>query len=180
MNLLVHRDAFAKIKGFNAELETAEDVDLCYRLGQHGTILYVPAMEAIHWGEARDLRSFWRKEVWRGMGNLRGVVSHGLRWDEIPSIGYPLYVLCCAILFSLSCILDLWNGQFISIPLDFFLLVLPAMLLAVNVSRRTKRLGMLLQLFLVYLVYGLARAYAIVKAGVSWRRCRVSQVTSEV
>ena len=83
MNLIVRRDTFLAIGGFNERLQTAEDVDLGYRLGQRGTILCNPAMDAVHWGEARDLKIFWRKEVWRGLGNLGGVRSHGLRWDEV-------------------------------------------------------------------------------------------------
>jgi len=170
MNLLVRRDAFVRIRGFDEQLETAEDVDLCYRFGKYGTILCDPAMEAIHWGEARNLRAFLRKEIWRGMGNLNGVLLHGLRWDELPSIGYPLYVLGCALLLSLSCMVNLWNARFTSIPRNFLLLALPALVLAINTSRRTKRLGMVPQLFLLYLLYGLARAYSIVKAGISWRK----------
>ena len=49
MNLIVRRADFQKISGFNERLETAEDVDLCYRLGQRGMILRNPAMKAVHW-----------------------------------------------------------------------------------------------------------------------------------
>lgn len=49
-NLMVHRKAFLDLGGFNESLITAEDVDLCYRLGQHGVILYNTAMRATHWG----------------------------------------------------------------------------------------------------------------------------------
>ena len=44
MNLLVRRNAFLSIGGFNEGLETADDVDLCYRLAWYGTILSVLAM----------------------------------------------------------------------------------------------------------------------------------------
>ena len=89
MNLLVRCDTFLAVSGFNEHLETAEDVDLCYRLGQYGAILCNRAMEATHWGEARDVCTFWRKEVWRGLGNWQGVLSHGWRWDEFPSLSIP-------------------------------------------------------------------------------------------
>lgn len=164
MNLIVRRNTFVKIKGFNEELETAEDVDLCYRLGQHGTILNVPAMQAIHWGEARDLRSFWRKEVWRGMGNLRGIFSHGFRWDEFPSVAYPFYIWCCAILAVAGVFIDLWYRQFMLAPLSFISLGLPALLLGMNTAHCAKQSASILKLFLLYLVYGFARAYALVKS----------------
>jgi hypothetical protein len=56
----------------------------------------------VHWGEARNLLGFWRKEVWRGTSNLKGVIGHGLSLDELPSLGYPLYVL-----FVLGCFLSI-------------------------------------------------------------------------
>jgi glycosyltransferase involved in cell wall biosynthesis len=163
MNLIVRRKDFLAISGFNEQLETTEDVDLCYRLERRGTILWNPAMEATHWGEARDLRTFWRKERWRSIGNLRGALSHELRWDELPSLGYPLYVFCSGLFFLIGSVVDLWSGQFILIPLSLMLLILPALGLALNTVRLAKRPALTLKLFLLYFLYGLARAYAVVK-----------------
>jgi glycosyltransferase involved in cell wall biosynthesis len=164
MNLIVRRDMFLAIGGFNERLQTAEDVDLGYRLGQRGTILCNPAMDAVHWGEARDLKIFWRKEVWRGLGNLGGVRSHGIRWDELPSLGYPLYTGCLVVLLTLGIVLDLWYQKVTFVPAITVLLILPPLLLALNTVRLAKHPTALFRLFLLYLVYGLARAYAVVKA----------------
>ncbi len=169
MNLIVRREDLLAIGGFNEQLETVEDVDLCYRLGQRGVILNNPAMEAIHWGEAPDLRTFWRKEVWRGIGNMQGVSSHGLRWDEVPSLGYPLYMLCCVLLCIIGVCVDVWRLALVFTPWGGTLLVFPALLLAINTARRAKRLAAIPPLFLLYIVYGLARAFAVVKAGTTSR-----------
>jgi glycosyltransferase involved in cell wall biosynthesis len=163
MNLIVRRGDFLAVAGFNERLETVEDVDLCYRLGQRGTILCNPAMEAIHWGEARNLRTFWRKEVWRAKSNLKGVWSHGLRWDEVPSLGYPLYVICCGLFFVLGVGTDLWSQQLFLTPLSLVLLILPALLLALHTAYVAKQLPLIPKLFVLYFVYGCARAYSIVK-----------------
>jgi glycosyltransferase involved in cell wall biosynthesis len=164
MNLIVRRKDFLAVSGFNERLRTTEDVDLCYRLGLHGIILWNPAMEAIHWGEAHDLRTFWRKERWRSISNLHGVLLHGLRWDELPSLGYPLYVLCGELFFLLSSVVDLWYGQFVLVPLSLALLILPALGLALNTICLTRQPLLTLPLFLLYFLYGLARAYAVVKS----------------
>jgi hypothetical protein len=132
---MVRRDAFLTVGGFNERLKTTEDVDLCYRLAPHGIILHNPAMEAIHWGEDPDLRTFWRKEVWRGIGSLRGVLSHGLCWAEVPSLGYPLYVLCGSLLTLLSTFIALWSRHSWLLPVSLALLGLPALLLALNTAR---------------------------------------------
>lgn len=161
MNLIVKREAFLAIKGFNEKLPTAEDVDLCYRLGERGIILCHPGMNAVHWGEAPDLRTFWRKEVWRGLGNLQGVFSHGFRWDELPSIGYPIYILMLLVLFCLGSLSDFWRGQIFIIPLALILLVPPPLFLAARTTFVAKAPLYLPHLFLLYMLYGFARAYAL-------------------
>ena len=163
-NLLVRRDAFLAVSGFNEHLVTAEDVDICYRLGQHGLILYNPAMRAIHWGEAADVRTFGCKEVWRGLGNMEGVRSHGWRWDELPSLGYPLYILCLGLVLISGCVFDLWYRHLRFVPLGLALLGLPALLLACHTGYLASHWRVIPQLFLLYCVYGLARGYAVLKS----------------
>ncbi len=172
MNILVRRDAFLMINGFDEHLVTAEDVDLCYRLGQHGVILSIATMNAIHWGEAPDLRTFWRKEVWRGLGNLSGVVRHGMRRDELPSLAYPLYVLILLVVLTASCVaaaLEFGSGRqklyqwTAAITVTISLLISPALGLAARTAFRTMRLECLPKLCVLYLVYGIARAYSIAK-----------------
>jgi len=164
MNLVVRRKAFWAVGGFNEQLETAEDVDLCYRLQQRGTILWNPAMKAIHWGEARDLATFWRKEAWRGTGNLCGVFSHGFCWAELPSLAYPLYTLTLVVAFLLGCFADFGQGQLLYSPLSLGLLCLPALLLAIGTASLARRPAAFPSLFLLYLIYGLARAYSVIRA----------------
>jgi len=173
MNLVVRRKAFWEVGGFNEQLETAEDVDLCYRLRQRGTILWNPAMKAIHWGEARDLATFWRKEVWRGIGNLKGAFLHGFHWDELPSLSYPLYILIFLIAFWVGCFVDLRQEQFFFSPLTLGLLCLPALLLAISTVSLARRPAAFPSLFLLYLIYGLARAYSVIRASLT--RCEIKR-----
>lgn len=163
MNLLVRRDDFLAVSGFNEHLTTAEDVDLCYRLGQRGRILNNPSMRAVHWGEARDLGHFMRKEIWRGKGNLQGVLSHGLRLDELPSLGYPLYMLVATALFGAGVFVDLMQNRLLFTPVALTVLVLPALLLAVRSSYQAARLQAIPQLSLLYFAYGLARALSLIR-----------------
>ncbi|MDT7041977.1 glycosyltransferase [Candidatus Nitronereus thalassa] len=163
MNLVVRREAFLAVGGFNERLVTAEDVDLCYRLGAKGAILGNPAMEAIHWGEAPDLSTFWKKEVWRGKGSFSGLRSHGFRWDELPSLGYPLYILGLCVALAVGSIWDLVQGQMLVGPICLALLVFPAGLLAMRTTWCSNNGGKVLPLFVLYLVYGLARANSAVQ-----------------
>jgi glycosyltransferase involved in cell wall biosynthesis len=172
MNLMVRRDAFLAIGGFNEQLETAEDVDLCYRLGQHGTILRNPDMAAVHWGEAGDLKTYWRKEVWRGAGNLYGVLSHGMRWDELPSLAYPLYMIGAMLLLLAGIVVDVSQHQVRVVLLAVAALLLPATLLAIRTGWRARIVSAVPALMLLYLTYGLARSYAMVTGIIGRRRVR--------
>ena len=49
--LMIRRDAFNRCRGFDEEYEFGvEDVDLCIRLGELGTLFYLPAAEVEHLG----------------------------------------------------------------------------------------------------------------------------------
>ena len=163
MNLMVRRDAFLKINGFNEKLETAEDVDMCYRLGKYGNILWNSDMEAIHWGEARTLAIFWKKEVWRGMGNVSGIFAHGWRWDELPSIGFPVFSLVFGICSLVALSYDFSQGEGFWLPLSLGIWSLPALLLSIHTVIKAKKWGAAPQLLLLYFIYGVARAYALIK-----------------
>lgn len=163
-NLIVRRDAFLAIGGFDEALETGEDVDLGYRLGERGRLLNNPQMTATHWGADSDLKTFWYKEIWRGAGTLQGIFRHGIRLAELPSIGYPLYVflLLCALVFAIG--IDLSRGSLVAVPISLFVLVLPAMALSLYTAAHAGKMSLALHLCLLYLVYGCARAYALIRS----------------
>jgi glycosyltransferase involved in cell wall biosynthesis len=71
-NLAVRRDAFDAIGGFDARLETCEDVDFCQRLRTGGgRILCDPRMRSTHHGDPSTLAELFVGELWRGRDNVR-------------------------------------------------------------------------------------------------------------
>jgi len=63
MNLIVKKDVFRELGGFNEKLETCEDVDLCYRIGQKYQIISDKRIRVVHLGEAKTLGEFFKKEM---------------------------------------------------------------------------------------------------------------------
>lgn len=104
MNMFVRRSAFEKVRGFDETLITCEDVDISYRIAAVGKIVSDPDIEAVHHGEASTVNEFFKKERWRGKSNYIGLMRHGLKLNEIPSLILPLYYGLC-LLASCFCII---------------------------------------------------------------------------
>lgn len=158
MNMFAPRDLFLELGGFNEKLITCEDVDLSYRMATHGKVLSDINIKATHHGEARTLREFFRKERWRGKSNYAGLLSHGIRPDEIPSLVLPLYYLIMPVLAVTAWVLlDSWYYFLVGcvlwqMPIGFMaLLKLKHSINAMNVWR----------LCLLYNVYYGARSMAV-------------------
>jgi glycosyltransferase involved in cell wall biosynthesis len=68
-NLLVRREAFEAVSGFNETLRTGEDVEFCERLRATGTLVFHDRrIAAVHLGNAVTFRSFFRQQWWHGLG----------------------------------------------------------------------------------------------------------------
>ena len=98
------------------------------------------------------------------IGNFKGILSHGFRFDELPSVGYPLYMLCLIMLLGVSGLIDMSNGEIFFAPMILAFLVLPALALAAKTAWQTKQPTAILPLFVLYLIYGCARAFSVLKA----------------
>jgi hypothetical protein len=158
-NLLVRRDAFWAVGGFNDALVTCEDVDFCYRLGARYLIVNDPTLRSIHLGEAPTLLAVFRKEVWRGRGNLPGVLAHRPRLSELPSVLLPLYHL--ALLTTLTWASATADGK--NAWRSGVLLLAPSALAALRTAIQARRLHDWPALVAVYATYFAARSTAMVR-----------------
>ena len=173
-NLLVRREAFWAVGGFKEALVTCEDVDFCYRLGERYLILNDPALRSIHLGEAATLLAMFRKEAWRGRGNVPSLFSHRPRLAEVPSVLLPLYHLALlAALAGASLVGDGKNALRASA-----LLLTPALLIALRSAIQARRLHDWPALFAVYGTYFAARSAAVVSGSLPRRRGRRPRVPS--
>jgi glycosyltransferase involved in cell wall biosynthesis len=78
-NLLVDRTTFNIVGGFREELLTGEDAEFGQRLNAGGHRIHAnPAVRAIHLGNPKSVRQFFRRQVWHGIG-MFGTV----RWRSI-------------------------------------------------------------------------------------------------
>jgi len=95
-NLAIRSRIFSAIGGFDASLQTCEDVDLCNRLRQAGGRIVSDARARnVHFGDPATLRGLFTGELWRGRDNLRVFFRGPVTWRSIPSLAIPLIDLVC-------------------------------------------------------------------------------------
>jgi glycosyltransferase involved in cell wall biosynthesis len=73
-NLILSRSAFHKLNGFDENLTTGEDYDLCLRAIENN-VNYCPNKDfkAYHLGFPNTLTGFIRREIWHGLGDFRSI-----------------------------------------------------------------------------------------------------------
>ncbi len=95
-NLVIRRDVFHAIGGFDATLETCEDVDLCNRLRASGhRLVSDDRLGSTHYGDPTSLRAVFFGELWRGRDNIRVTMRGPLTLRALPSLAIPLVNLAC-------------------------------------------------------------------------------------
>lgn len=76
-NLVVPREVFERVKGFNEQLITGEDFDFCQRVHSAGYCIVASRLvQAIHLDNTDSLKKFLKKEIWYGKGMLPSVTLH--------------------------------------------------------------------------------------------------------
>jgi glycosyltransferase involved in cell wall biosynthesis len=95
-NFVINRQVFQSEGGFDINFRTCEDVEFCQRLRREGFTLYEShAVKAVHLGGDKDLKTFFRKNVWRGAG-LRNLGKAG-RLVKAMAVNHAFYVLLAAV-----------------------------------------------------------------------------------
>ncbi len=110
-NLIVRREAFEAIGGFDASLAACEDVDFCRRLrGAGWRLIADERLVSVHDGDPATLGALFRAERWRGRDNLRVSLRRPVTLGDLPSAVIPIVEL----LLALTAIVGLTASPFIA------------------------------------------------------------------
>ena len=100
-NLIVRREAFERVGGFDASLESCEDVDLCNRLRTAGYRLVAdPRLRSVHLGDPATLRALFFGELWRGRDNIKVTLRGPMTIRELPSLAIPVIDLAALVVVA--------------------------------------------------------------------------------
>ena len=160
-NLMVRRSQFDAIGGFDESLRTSEDCDFCCRACALGLNLAIhDAISVVHLGSPQTLGAFFKREIWHGTSVLRVFLLHCSRFQNYKPVLFAIYTLLCILTVAATGIISAHHGDF-TLGLPFVaMLLLPPFALALR-SARGGRWQDFPPLFLLFLVYGIARAISL-------------------
>jgi glycosyltransferase involved in cell wall biosynthesis len=159
--LFISKSNFVALGGFNEQVETSEDIELCTRAKNNGlSITSHPALAVVHDGTPRTIIQFYRQHSWHGEHVLRNFIENLPSMENAGVVALSAYTL---IMFWVTILLipalffhhTRWTG------LAFGMLILPPVLLSLWASRGSIRsVG---PLFALYGAYSLARAASLAR-----------------
>jgi GT2 family glycosyltransferase len=160
-NLIVAREAFSAVGGFDESLVTNEDVDFCRRLLQNGYKIFAdPQIVAIHLGYPQGIGPMIVREMWHGQNTMTLFVRElkNLVNSQIVLFSLINLILLLAIVFSAGLF---FGGSII----PFF--SCGCLFIAFNICAALKKCGddlaNLPRVIFYLIIYGLGRSLGMVR-----------------
>jgi glycosyltransferase involved in cell wall biosynthesis len=161
-NMIIKKDCFCALNGFDESLETNEDLDLCYRLKRGGYKIFAdPSIEAIHLGIPRSLREFVGREIWHGESAFKVFIDDLKKVKNMRVVPYAIFFALLIINVPLGFLLLVLNQNgmyfFIVLSFCFLIVVVTTTIIRVGVNRRK----IFFSIFLYNILYGLGRGLSL-------------------
>ena len=160
--LMMRRSQFNAIGGFDESLETSEDCDFCCRARAQGLNLAVyEAISVMHLGSPQTLRAFFRREMWHGSSVFRVFLLNFESFQNVKPVFFAIYTLLCLLMIVVTGVISTYRGRILLVLPSVVMLLLAPLLLALRNMRRESWQDFP-ALFILFLVYGIARAVSLV------------------
>lgn len=164
-NLMISRPDFLRIGGFDESLETNEECELCERARSFGLkVTAHPELGVVHLRDPQTVGAFYRKQAWHGKNTLRVFFRNLPRMVNVRPISIAVYTL--AGLTASAVCLSLGKLGWFAVLLG--LACAPCVFLSGRIAIRRRRWRDVPGLFVLHLVYALARISALLDIR-NWR-----------
>ncbi|MFC1657054.1 glycosyltransferase [Candidatus Moduliflexota bacterium] len=169
-NMIMPSEAFFSVEGFDEELETNEDCDICFRLGKKGyTMISSAETTVLHLRPPQSLSQVFKKELWHGkevfnvfLDDLRS--SREVSIFRTKNLKVVLYATCYLFLLLIlagALAMSLSRISIIPLAVALALTFLPSLVLAVRYAGVVGEGGMIPGLTVLLTVYGMSRAISL-------------------
>jgi glycosyltransferase involved in cell wall biosynthesis len=169
-NMIVTREAFMSVGGFNESLETNEDYDLCFRLRNKGYRMISCADAAVvHLRPPHSLVQVFRKELWHGkevfrvfLDDMRSSGSLNiLRRKNSKVVLYALLYLMFILLICGSLALAVNKSSMVPLVVAIILPLLTSFFVSIKYAGSAREGSMIPGLTVLLTVYGVSRALGL-------------------
>jgi glycosyltransferase involved in cell wall biosynthesis len=162
-DLIMRREDFLRLGGFDETIQTNEDYELCERARKAGMqVRAFPRIGVVHLGTAQSLRVFFRKQAWHGTHVVKVFLRDMLKSHNRKAVVFAGWTLLCLLGIVAGAVWAADRGVW-SVPLVAMAgLLLPPLVLALKQVFRSRQWSDLFPLAALYLTYGVARAKALV------------------
>jgi glycosyltransferase involved in cell wall biosynthesis len=162
-DLIMRREDFLRLGGFDDSIQTNEDYELCERARAAGmNVLAFPQIGVVHLGTAQSLRVFFRKQAWHGTHVVKVFLRNISGSHNLKAVLFAVYTALsiAAIVAGLAWAVLGSGPWWVALAAAAALLLPPAALSARQVSAGGKWPDFF-PLAALYLTYGIARAKAL-------------------
>ena len=162
-DLIMRREDFLRVGGFDETIQTNEDYELCDRARKAGMdVRAFPQIGVIHLGTAQSLRVFFRKQAWHGTHVIKVFLRDVFRSHNRNAVFFAFYTLLSILTLTTGLVWALArHGSWWPAAAAFIALCLPPTALAIKNVLSSWRYSDFFPLFALYLTYGIARAKAL-------------------
>ena len=162
-DLIMRREDFLKLGGFDETIQTNEDYELCERARAAGMqVRAFPQIGVVHLGTAQSLRVFFRKQAWHGTHVIKVFLRDVLRSHNRKAVLFAAYTFACLVAIVAGAAWTVaGHGAWLLPVAGAVALCLPPAALSLRQVAASKRWPDFFPLFALYLTYGIARAKAL-------------------
>lgn len=161
-NLILRKNMFERIGGFDESLKTCEDSDLGLRLSAVSRLVFSDRCCVRHLGAVSSLSEFIKKEFWRGQNAFEAFLKTPKNINKIFSIFVPLaYVLNFIMLIVVVIFMFFTSKYYVLFSLNLFCLFL--MPIAMSIRAGVGMGSCLFNTAILHIFYLIARGGAIVR-----------------
>jgi glycosyltransferase involved in cell wall biosynthesis len=162
-DLIMRREDFLKLGGFDESIQTNEDYELCDRARKAGMhVRAFPQIGVVHLGTAQSLHVFFRKQAWHGTHVIKVFLRDPLKSHNRKAVFFAAYTLLSLLTVTVGVVWTMvWHGPWLLPATGLAALCLPPSALAVRHVLNSRRYSDFFPLFALYLTYGIARAKAL-------------------
>ncbi len=164
-DLIMRREDFLKLGGFDESIQTNEDYELCERTRKAGMqVRAFPRIGVVHLGTAQSLRVFFRKQAWHGTHVIKVFLRNISESHNLKAVLFAAWTLGCLAGIVVGGAWTAFDRAMWPVPLIAILgLLAPPTLLAMKKVIGSRKWTDFFPLSALYLTYGVARAKALVK-----------------